>query len=37
MKGEEYTIAAALLSDHNPIDRAGISLVRFDSEILKIK
>jgi len=29
MNGENYTIAAALLSDKNPINHAGISLVRF--------
>lgn len=31
MKGENYTIAAALLSDKNPVNNAGLSLVRFDS------
>ncbi len=38
MNGENYTIAAALLADKNPIDHAGISLVRFDSDLgLNIK
>ncbi|TAH60230.1 MAG: hypothetical protein EWM50_06775 [Gottschalkiaceae bacterium] len=32
MKNEEYTIAAALLSDENPIHSSGISLIRFDSD-----
>lgn len=31
MNGENYTIAAALLSDKNPVNNAGLSLVRFDS------
>ena len=38
MNGENYTIAAALLSDKNPISNAGLSLVRFDSDFgLNIK
>lgn len=38
MNGEKYTIAAALLSDKNPISNAGISLIRFDSDFgLNIK
>ena len=38
MNGEKYTIAAALLSDKNPINNSGISLVRFDSDFgLNIK
>jgi len=32
MTGESYTIAASLLSDKNPVNNAGLSLVRFDSE-----
>lgn len=31
MNGEKYTIAASLLSDKNPMDNAGLSLVGFDS------
>lgn len=38
MKYEEYTTAAALLSDNNPINSARMSLVRFDSDtMLNIK
>lgn len=32
VKDERYTIAAALLSDGNPIHSSGISLIRFDSD-----
>ena len=31
INGEKYTIAAALLSDKNPMNNLGLSLVRFDS------
>ncbi len=37
MNGDKYTIAAALLSDKNPIDHAGISLVRFADKGLNIR
>lgn len=32
MNGENYTIAASLLSDKNPVNNAVLSLVRFDSD-----
>ncbi|MFA6782775.1 MAG: ATP-binding protein, partial [Sedimentibacter sp.] len=37
MNGDNYTIAAALLSDKNPIDHAGISLIRFADKGLNIR
>lgn len=36
INGDKYTIAAALLSDNNPINHAGISLVRFTDTGLNI-